>query len=330
MSSDTDGDGARPSAFICHASEDRELAERLAKDFEASGVSTFYSDWEIGAGDSIRERIDEGLGNCTHFVALLTPQSIEKPWVRAEMDSAFVKRVDGECRFLPVRVGLAVSEIPELLRGLNSPELSDYDTAAPQLIRDILGMTRKPESFPEPTVIDLGDSFLVGFSPAACAIVRIMAERSEHAMWGDPTIEVAELKEALGLHEDEIQLAVDELEGRGLVEAKRLMGHAPLGYGEIRALPDLFAEADGGLMGWSPAEDSYRVLAELVSERSSGLRLAKLSERLGWPPRRLNPAVTHLLSLGLAEQSEECGSYPFCCTWMRLTTAGRRALHDRE
>lgn len=81
-----------PVAFLSYAAENRELAIRIAKDFQGQGIETFFAEWEIGPGDSIRTKIDEGLGNCTHFVVLLTPESIEKKWVNTEIDAAFVAK----------------------------------------------------------------------------------------------------------------------------------------------------------------------------------------------------------------------------------------------
>jgi len=70
---------ATPNVFLCHASEDKDLARQIATDFRAAGIETFFDEWEIRAGDSLRQRIETGLTDCTHFVVLLTPQSILKP-----------------------------------------------------------------------------------------------------------------------------------------------------------------------------------------------------------------------------------------------------------
>jgi hypothetical protein len=78
----------------------------LASDLEQRGISTFYSDWEIGPGDSIRQKIDEGLTRCTHFVAVLSPRSIDKPWVRAELDAGLVLKIKGAAKLIPLRLGL--------------------------------------------------------------------------------------------------------------------------------------------------------------------------------------------------------------------------------
>ena len=58
----------RPCVFMCHASEDKELARRIATDFHAAGIETFFDEWDITAGQSVRARIDDGLAGSTHVV----------------------------------------------------------------------------------------------------------------------------------------------------------------------------------------------------------------------------------------------------------------------
>ena len=76
-----------PRVFLSYTWGDRELAERIANALQANGIDTWWAEWCISAGDSLRQKIDEGLGDCTHFLVLLTPNSIEKPWVNQEMDA---------------------------------------------------------------------------------------------------------------------------------------------------------------------------------------------------------------------------------------------------
>ena len=32
------------------------------------GIDVWYDNWEIGYGDSLRRKMEEGLSECTHFV----------------------------------------------------------------------------------------------------------------------------------------------------------------------------------------------------------------------------------------------------------------------
>lgn len=80
-----------PKVFLSFGWEDRDLAGRIADALQSHGISTWWSEWEIKAGDSLRRKIDQGIGDCTHFIVLLTPTSIDRPWVQEEMDAGFVQ-----------------------------------------------------------------------------------------------------------------------------------------------------------------------------------------------------------------------------------------------
>lgn len=60
MSLEEKSAGASPRAFLSFTWEDHNLAERLARELRANGIDTWWAEWEIGAGDSMRQKIDEG------------------------------------------------------------------------------------------------------------------------------------------------------------------------------------------------------------------------------------------------------------------------------
>src|SRR3546814_13021956 len=80
--------------YLAHASEDKALARPLAEGLMARGIDVWYDNWEIGFGDSLRRKMEEGLGDCTHFVVLLTATSIGKAWVNEEIDAGLMKAVE--------------------------------------------------------------------------------------------------------------------------------------------------------------------------------------------------------------------------------------------
>ena len=161
--------GNRPTVFLCHASENKDIARPLAEKFITAGIDVFYADWEIKAGNSLRRKIDGGLERCTHFVALLTPESVRKPWVQTEMDAAFVRKVEGMCCFIPLRLNLNLQMLPPLLQGLYSPSLDNYELAVQQLIDDIYEVSRKPPLGSMPPSAQPGLKDTRGFSIAAAS-----------------------------------------------------------------------------------------------------------------------------------------------------------------
>ncbi|MEK6374758.1 MAG: toll/interleukin-1 receptor domain-containing protein [Acidobacteriota bacterium] len=311
MSSEQEDDTDMPAetdrslrTFICHASEDKELASRLANDLHAAGIDTFFAEWEIKAGDSLRRKIDEGIESCTHFIVLLTPRSREKPWVNAEIDAAFVRKVGGQSILIPLRHQLGVDRLPPLLAALLSPEIREYEEDVKELINDIRGLTRKPPvaSVAKQSTPSWGPN--LALSPLAAQLAELFAQRSEHGRAWDPQFGVEEMKEATAASDNDLIDAISELEDLGWVEPQRVMGAAPYGYQFATPTDGLFEHVDLNVMGWDPAQDALRVAAEVVNSSERGLQAHELVERLGWNPRRLNPALSYLVSRDLVLSSQ--------------------------
>src|SRR3546814_712540 len=113
----------KPHAFLSYTSADTVFAKSIAEKLLANGIEVWWADWCINAGDSLRQKIEEGIDACTHFLVLLTPNSISKEWVKLEIDSALVNKLNDKCKLIPLRVMLTPEELPALLRGMRSPSV---------------------------------------------------------------------------------------------------------------------------------------------------------------------------------------------------------------
>ena len=90
-------------AFLCHASEDKAFVDELAKKLDHAGIDIWYDKREIRPGDSIVERVGEGLTEATHLVVTLSPASIDKPWVKRELSSTLMRQLASEnVKIVPV------------------------------------------------------------------------------------------------------------------------------------------------------------------------------------------------------------------------------------
>jgi len=319
----------KPTAFLCHATEDKELARRIAQDFMAWGIDTFFDEWEIRAGDSVRQKIDNGLGRCSHFVVLLTPVSMRKPWVNVEMDAAFVRRLEGACRFIPLRYGIAPADLPLLLRGFLSPSLDNYERDIEQLISDIHDVSRKPTLGTPPPVI-VAHRYGTGLSAAAEAIVRVFMDRSETHMAMDPILSPDDVRQSTGLSDDDIIDAIDELKGQRLAQIHEAIGCGRIGFDCVTPESELFVRMDKHFMPWNPEEDGLRIAADMVNNNEDGANIQQLAQQYGWEPRRMNPAVAFLANLKLVEISDNCGTHPWINSWIWATPATRRFVRGRS
>jgi hypothetical protein len=292
-----------PTAFVCHASEDKPIAEPLARTLMAAGIDTFFDKWEIRAGDSLRQRIDQGIAGCTHFLVILSPHSINKPWVNAELDAGFVARLEGHVRLIPLRRGLAVSELPPLLRGMLSPAIDDLEDSLPRLIADIHGVTERPTLGAAPPSTQSVLSAETGLSLTARRLAAHFVTTSERGRRGDPRLTAAAVRDLLGVPDDDIAEAVDELASMGWSEPLKTWGCGPIGFGFVGPTSQLFASLDAQLMAWNPETDARALAAEILNSPGGGAVSQVLDGQLGWGPRRMNPAITILVDRGVMDHS---------------------------
>jgi TIR domain len=90
--------------FISHASEDKdEVARPLAEELTRRGFRVWYDECSLRVGDSLREKIDEGLRTCTFGLVVISPSFMAKPWPNREVNGLVVLETgDGRKRILPV------------------------------------------------------------------------------------------------------------------------------------------------------------------------------------------------------------------------------------
>jgi len=106
----------RPSihAFVCYASEDRSVARELATSISQLGADVWLDEREIRVGDSIVQRISDALALVSHFIILLSKNSVNKAWVQRELSSALMLQLSQKrIALLPIR--LDDCEIPSIL-----------------------------------------------------------------------------------------------------------------------------------------------------------------------------------------------------------------------
>ncbi len=320
-----------PRAFLCHASDDDPLARRLGVALQEAGIDTFLDDWSIAAGESIRQRIDAGISDCTHFVVLLTPASIDKRWVNAEIDGGFVQKIREQAAFLPIRYNLPAERLSPLLAALHAPAVTDatFDSDVRRIIGDIYGISQKPPLGGAPEYVRPVSSQETGLSLGAEKIASLFAQRSTLGRRGDPKLTVDDFRSEASLTTEEIQIAIDELQSRGWVEPIHVLGCPPLGYSRVNPLDMLFIQGDRFFMTWDPREDAVRLAAELLNGERPDLQVAETAARLEWIPRRINPALSYLI-LNQAVQYSKNVNPTFVTGYIRRNNSIARFLRDHS
>ena len=94
-----------PFAFICHASEDKPFVERLCAYFDTAGLPVWYDRREIAVGDSIVQRVEQGLSSASHLIAVFSTTSVSRPWVQRELSSSLMRQLGNQkIQVLPVLI----------------------------------------------------------------------------------------------------------------------------------------------------------------------------------------------------------------------------------
>ena len=107
--------GAKVVAFLSHSSTDKPFARRLSADLVQAGIDVWLDEQTILVGDSITEKIGQGLAKSDFFVIILSEKSVQSEWVRKELNRAIVQEVESK-RVTVLPVLLTACEIPEMLK----------------------------------------------------------------------------------------------------------------------------------------------------------------------------------------------------------------------
>ncbi len=98
---------AQKDIFICHASEDKpDVVRPLVLSFEKEGISYWYDEAEIKWGDSITQKVNEGLRVSRYVIVVLSESFMRKNWPQRELNSALnIEASSGDVRVLPLLAG---------------------------------------------------------------------------------------------------------------------------------------------------------------------------------------------------------------------------------
>ena len=100
--------------FISHAHEDKaSFVDDFVKELKGLNIKAWYDNDTISWGDSMRERIDEGLKKSTFGIVILSPEYIAegKYWTKTELNGLFqLESINGKT-LLPIWHGLTKKDV---------------------------------------------------------------------------------------------------------------------------------------------------------------------------------------------------------------------------
>jgi hypothetical protein len=123
------------NVFVSHRKADDQAAELLAKGLRDAGHQVWLDEWNIGLGDSIVQRINEGLQGAAYVVVCYSSSGVTSPWMSQEWMTSLARQLEGhKVRILPVR--LTGGDPPPILFGIKYADLvKDWTKGMAELLR---------------------------------------------------------------------------------------------------------------------------------------------------------------------------------------------------
>lgn len=139
--------------FLCHAGEDkRNVVTPLAEALENQGVKCWVDEGEIKWGDSITQKVNEGLKISQYVIVVLSESFLGKHWPERELYAALnIEASTGKVKVLPLLVGdkRAKERILNQYPLLNDKAYLSWEGKVKPIVKatiDLLSLTRKPSS----------------------------------------------------------------------------------------------------------------------------------------------------------------------------------------
>ena len=104
------------NVFISHNYKDKPMARKIAKELDKYGIKVWIDESEIRLGDSLIEKIKDGLDHMDFLIALISENSVHSEWVKKELDIAMNKEIDGK-KVIAIPILVGKCELPGFLKG---------------------------------------------------------------------------------------------------------------------------------------------------------------------------------------------------------------------
>ena len=107
------------SVFLSHSSRDKPIVDEVFNELNKAGVRAWYDRYEIEPGDSITDKINEGLSGSKIGLLFFSRNFIDprSGWPTREANYFFQKLMrQGKKNFIVLNIDLSVDELPPLLQ----------------------------------------------------------------------------------------------------------------------------------------------------------------------------------------------------------------------
>ena len=123
--------------FLSHSSKDKPFVRQLAADLSEENILVWLDEQQINVGDSISDKVSQGLAESDYFIIALSDNSVHSEWVKRELNSALISEIESKkVKILPIK--LSDCEFPTLINDKKYADFTkSYKTGLNELIKAI-------------------------------------------------------------------------------------------------------------------------------------------------------------------------------------------------
>jgi hypothetical protein len=217
-----------PKVFVSHPSEDKDrFVLRFAERLRQKGIDAWLDKWEMLPSDSLVDKIfDEGIKEAKAVIVVLSKFSVEKPWVREELNAAFVKKINNGSKLIPIVIDDC--KVPEALKNTLRESIADvsaYDSNFDRIVASIYGANDKPPIGPQPEYVQSFVQSISGLNNIDSLVLRLSCE--ELLKTGDVFINPRRVflkGDNLLVPEEELKDSFEILDSDGYIKLIRTIG----------------------------------------------------------------------------------------------------------
>ena len=282
--------------FLSHSFQDKDRVRPLAQRLMNQGIDVWLDEWEMGLGDSLVQKIEQGLQESGFFLIVISQNSIASKWVREELSSAVVSRIQEKMTIIPVR--LDQTPLPQLINHLYYVQLEPVDNAVREIVRKVFGVSGKPVIGNIPMFIQHGHAqqaaTISGLSADASLLLRLIVKQSkstDNPWWC--LLDTDRLQSELQMEDTRFEDALDILLERRLIRSLRESGP-----GFVRPTPHAWIYA-ADVLDYALRPVMQQIAVTIVAAKEIDGEM--LEQQTGLPTYQIREAVGILDALGRIE-----------------------------
>lgn len=294
-----------PKVFLSHAKEDKnrfvlDFAEKL----RINGIDVWLDKWEMLPGDSLIDKIfEEGLKNAEAIIIVLSNHSVNKPWVKEELNAGMMKKISRGTKIIPVLIDNC--SVPESLKSTLWERISDtsnYQENLDRIVASIFGHREKPPIGQPPSYTKSVLSEIPGLTRTDNLVLKesCESELKEYKYIVNPKEIFLKNGDNI-IPEGELSDSLEMLDQYGHIRLHRTLGKDPYAY-EITPFGfDKYASAY--------IKDYQQIIHDvIVSIVNQSLRdNYEIADRIGQPLKLIDHILDLLESNGHVKLSKELG-----------------------